>query len=63
MTHLKSGDDNKFVLVYFIDDNSYSVMKESLVHYDDSKSTAFVYYLIKRKQQPFSCIVMHKGKF
>jgi len=63
MTNLKSGHDKKFVLVYFIDDNSFSVLKESLVHYDDSKSTAFVYYLIKRKQQPFSCIVIHKGKF
>lgn len=54
-------NSQKFALVYFTDDNSYSVMKESLIQYDESASKAFVYYLIRKKQQPFDCIVIHKG--
>lgn len=57
----KSHDDQKFALVYFIEDNSYSVMKESLVQHDESMSKTFVYYVVKRKQTPFDCIIVHKG--
>jgi hypothetical protein len=54
-------DDQTFTLVYFIEDNSYCVMKESLVQHDESMSKTFVYYIVKKKQRPFDCIILHKG--